>query len=107
MTLMPGKSACRSGHIRIEELPTNTTPPGLGRLTRSESSNARISDSNRPSNSAAAVGCALAVVWAQEPVAAREHASRSRSKRMRYTVSRRGIAVYTTALYFVFLVGAP
>src|SRR2546423_10178188 len=48
MTLSPGKSPRRSGHSLIEELPTNTIPPGGGRLIRSLSSNARISDSNRP-----------------------------------------------------------
>src|SRR5689334_10362631 len=47
MTLSPGKSPRRSGHILIEELPTNTIPPGRGLLTRSLSSKARISDSNR------------------------------------------------------------
>src|SRR2546423_335039 len=67
MTLSPGKSARRSGHSLIEELPTNTIPPGRGRLIRSLSSNARISDSNR---SAAVTTLAGGVIAARtHPVA--------------------------------------
>src|SRR2546423_4805051 len=56
MTLIPGKSERRSGHSLIDELPTKTTPTDRGGLTRSLSSNARISDSNRAGTVMALVG---------------------------------------------------
>src|SRR3954462_14027358 len=42
---VPGKSAATSGHMRMEELPRNITPPAAGGRALSAASNARISGS--------------------------------------------------------------